>query len=157
MTRTIKRSVPLALACCALVYLWQALAIELDPWSAEEAINARTLPVIYGVGLLLVAVALFLRPGPQADGAPPSPTPFAGRRRWLSLAGQCCAIVGFALAIPRAGPWLALAGLLVAALAIAGERRWWVLVLAPAATAALGWLLIAVVLDVYIDPGRWWA
>lgn len=59
--------------------------------------------------------------------------------------------------IPWAGLWLSLAALLVAGLPIAGERRPFVLGLAPVVTAGLGWLLIAVLLDVYIDPGRWFS
>ena len=152
-----RRLLPLALAGFAAVYIWQALTITLDPWSADEAINARTLPLVYGGGLLILGVWLALRPGPRPDGARPSPASPASRRRWRSLAAQCCAIVGFGVAIPWAGPWLALAGLLVAALLIAGERRWWVLVLAPTVTAALAWVLIAIVLEVYVDPGRWFS
>ena len=117
----------------------------------------RTLPLVYGGGLLILGVCLALRPGPRPDGARPSPASPASRRRWRSLAAQCCAIVGFGVAIRWAGPWLALAGLLVAALLIAGERRWWVLVLAPAVTSALAWVLIAIVLEVYVDPGRWFS
>ena len=149
-----KRLLPLALIGFAAVYLWQASAIALDPWSAEEAINARTLPVIYACCLLILAVALFIRPPTPGDA--PSP-PAEGWRRWLTLAAHCGAIVGFGVAIPWAGPWLALAALLLASLLIAGERRWWVLVTAPAVTAAASWLLIVVVLGVYIDPGRWFS
>ena len=152
-----KRLLPLALAGFAAVYIWQALTITLDPWSADEAINARTLPLIYGGGLLVLGVCMALRPGPRTDGARPSPASPASRRRWRSLAAQCCAIVGFGVAIPWAGPWLALAGLLIAALLIAGERRWWVLALAPTVTAALAWVLIAIVLEVYVDPGHWFS
>ena len=151
-----KRLLPLALVGFAAVYLWQASAIVLDPWSAEEAINARTLPVIYACCLLVLALVLLARPQAGAKDQAPSP-PSTVRRRWLTLAAHCGAILGFGMAIPWAGPWLALAALLLASLAIAGERRWWVLVAAPVATAAASWLLIVVVLGVYIDPGRWFA
>ena len=153
-----KRLLPLALVGFAAVYLWQASAIALDPWSAEEAINARTLPVTYACCLLILALALFARPQPDARGDAPSPPASASnRKRWLALAGHCGAIVGFGAAIPWAGPWLALAALLLASLLIAGERRWWVLVAAPAITAAASWALIVAVLGVYIDPGRWFS
>ena len=152
-----KRLLPLALVGFAAVYIWQALTIALDPWSAEEAINARTLPLLYGSGLLILGACLALRPVAHQNGARPSRASSAVRRRWLGLAAQCCAIIGFGLAIPWAGPWLALAGLLTASLLIAGERRWWVLALAPVVTAASAWVLISVVLEVYVDPGRWFS
>ena len=141
----------------AAFYLWQAAAIALDPWSAEEAIDARTLPLLYACGLLMLAVVLFVRPPAPGTGGAPSPPASISRRRWLALAGQCVAIVGFGAAIPWAGPWVALAALLLASLLIAGERRWWVLAAAPVVTAAASWLLIVAVLGVYIDPGRWFS
>ena len=145
------RLAPLLLAALAVVYLWQTLAIPLDPWSASEPINARTLPLVYGFALLAIALVLASRP--------PSPTvaQFPPPSRWRSLAAHSVAIVGFGVLIPWAGLWISLAALLVAGLLIAGERRVWVIAAAPLATAGTAWLLIALVLDVYIDPGRWFS
>ena len=146
------RLAPICLAAFAVAYLWQTFAIPLDPWSAAEAINARTLPLIYGVVLLAISLGLAARPlTPDAEA---TRIPFG---RWRVLALHALAITGFGVLIPWAGLWTSLAALLVAGLLIAGERRPWVLVLAPVATAGLAWLLITVVLDVYIDPGRWFS
>ena len=146
------RLLPTCLAGVAVAYLWQTYTIPLDPWSKAEAINARTLPLIYGVALLAISLALLARP-PESDSS--ASTVAAGR--WRTLAFHAAAIVGFGLLIPWAGLWIASAVLLVAGLLIAGERRPLVVVLAPVGTAAFAWLLIAVVLDVYIDPGRWFS
>lgn len=153
----IRRLPALALMVFAGVYLWLALAIPLDPWSANETINARTLPFVYGVALLIVAVALLFHGGDAAgegEQAPSGDDRTAGdRRRWLKLAAQCAIIAAFGFAIPIAGPWLALAALLLASLWAAGERRLPMLLLLPVATAGTAWLLIAVLLDIYVDPG----
>ena len=37
----------------ALLYLWMASAIHLDPWSEQDLFNSRTLPYLYGLGLLI--------------------------------------------------------------------------------------------------------
>ena len=141
----------LALAAFAVAYLWQALSIPLDPWSAAEAVNARTLPTVYAVALLLVCAALLLRTRSVDASAEQRAPP----RRWLTLAAHSAAIVAFGVLVPLAGLWIALALLLLGCLLIAGERRVWVLAVAPVGTALAAWLLVAVVLDVYVAPGRW--
>ena len=148
------RAAPLALAIGALLYLWRTFAIPLDPWAAAEPVGPRTLPIVYGFALLAVA-GLLAAQRPASSPSPTANTAGAGRR-WWQLAGHCVAIAGFGFAIGWLGLWLALALLLVALLAIAGERRPAVLALAPLGTAAGTWLLVAVVLDVYIDPGPLW-
>jgi len=152
-----RRIVPLALAAFAAAYLAQAMTVPLDPWSASEPVNARTLPVAAGCALLLTALALVAWPGtvpaatsPEGRGAKRSARAGVG-----ALALHVAAIVGFGLAIPRIGLWLATAALFFASLFIAGERRPWLLVLAPLGTAFAAWLLLVVVLDIYVDPGRW--
>ena len=156
------------MAAVAVAYLWQAWSIPLDPWSAEEAINARTLPFVYGFVLLALSVALATSPGPQPSQSP-APAPSAPsatasdtrkdsiRARWVTLTAHCLAIAAFGVLIHFAGLWLATAALLAAALLIAGERRPTVLVVAPLATAVIAWLLIAVMLNVYIAPGEWFS
>lgn len=148
------RAAPLALAIGALLYLWRAFAIPLDPWAAAEPVGPRTLPIVYGFALLAIAGLLAVQ-RPASSPSPASSTAGA-RRRWWQLAAHCVAIAVFGIAIGWLGLWLALALLLVALLAIAGERRPAVLALAPLGTAAGTWLLVAVVLDVYIDPGPLW-
>lgn len=157
--RAMRRALPaLALAAFAVAYLWQALSIPLDPWSAAEAVNARTLPTVYAVTLLLVCMALLLRTRShdvEASSGERSAEGQASGRRWLTLAAHCAAIVAFGALVPLAGLWIAVALLLLGCLLIAGERRIWVLAAAPVGTALAAWLLVAVVLDVYIAPGRW--
>ncbi len=150
-----RRLPPLALAAFALAYLWQAITIPLDPWSAADAINARTLPILYAVALLLVAAALAVLPVPADESSPrPRSRASGAAKRWLGLAGHGIAIVVFGVAIPYVGLWIATWALLLASLLIAGERRLLVLALAPAGTAAVAWLLVVGVLDLYIDAGR---
>ena len=150
-----RRLPPLALAAFALAYLWHAITIPLDPWSAADAINARTLPILYAVALLLVAAALAVLPAPDDESSPRPKAPASGApKRWLGLAGHGTAIVAFGVAIPYLGLWIATWALLLASLLIAGERRLLVLALAPASTAAVAWLLVVGVLDLYIDAGR---
>ncbi len=147
-----RRLPSLLLAAFAGIYLWQALAIPLDPWSASESINARTLPITYAVLLLLVALGLGIRPAPSSETGS-----IHSALGWRRLASHAVVIVAFGLFIPLAGLWVSLAGLLLACLLIAGERRPLVLVLAPLGTALLAWFLLVVALGVYIDPGRWFS
>lgn len=147
----IRRLAPLGLVVFGLAYLWQALSIPLDPWSAAEAVNARTLPTVYAIVLLLLAGALLARPGAiNADA-----TRATSARSWLTLAAHCAAIVGFGLLIPLFGLWVGIAALLGACLVIAGERRILVLAIAPLAIAGAAWFLLRVVLDIYVAPGRY--
>ena len=143
----IPRLVPLAMAAFAVAYLVAAWNIPLDPWSAAETVNARALPIVYGVGLLAVSITLL--------AVAPAPRDARGGTRWKTLGAHCIAIAAFGVLIPYAGLWVATALLLLAALLIAGERRLAVLAIAPVATAATAWFLIAVALDIYIDPGVW--
>ena len=150
----------LALVAFAALYLWQTLAIPLDPWSATEAINARTLPFAYGVVLFLVGAALLIRPHalPSSGGDKTKSEADGGTlQRWLKLAAQCVIIVGFGIAIPFVGPWVALGALLVASLLAAGERRLPILIFLPIGTAGAAWLIVAVLLDIYVDPGSLFA
>ena len=136
------------MAAFAVAYLVQAWTIPLDPWSAGEVVNARTLPLGYGIGLLLVSLALLVKRRP-IDASPGA--------HWPTLFLHCVAIAGFGMLIRFAGLWVATATLLLATLLIAGERRVLVLLAAPVGTALTAWFLIAVVLDVYIDPGIWFS
>lgn len=141
-----RRVVPVGLLLVAGIYLWAAMRIELDPWSAEELVNARALPLFCGSLLALFATGMLLR------GIEPGET----NRRYRPLAMMSGCIIGFAVLIPNVGLWPALALFLAASLALLGERRPLVLAVAPAATALAGWMLIEVALGVYIHPGAWW-
>ena len=142
-----RRWVPLALLVVAGVYLWAAARIELDPWSADELVNARALPLFCGSLLALFAAGMLLRGVAPGDAS----------RRYKPLATMSACIVAFAVLIPSAGLWPSLALFLCASLALLGERRPLVLVAAPVATALVGWMLIEVALGVYMHPGGWWS
>ena len=142
-----RRLVPLALLVVAVIYLWAAARIELDPWSADEFVNARAMPLFCGSLLALFAAGMLLRGVESGDTS----------RRYKPLVTMSACIVAFAVLIPNAGLWPSLALFLCASLALLGERRPLVLVAASLATALVGWMLIEVALDVYIHPGAWWS
>lgn len=150
-----RRITPLAFLVLAIAYGWMASRIELDPWSAAEALNARTLPFIYAVLLGLLCLPLLARGMrvKQDTGADVADRPdWHGWRTAGLIAG---AVIGFGLLIPFAGLWPSAFLLLAASLLAAGERRWPVVLGAPAGLAALGWLVIEKLLGVYLDPGIW--
>lgn len=134
-----------ALLALALTYLGLAAEIVLDPWSALDAVNSRTLPQIYGLMLCGAVGALWLRrarrqasSGDQKNSDSPSPTPF----RLGLLTGLSALILGFILALPWLNLWLALVGLLFGLLWMMGERRWPALLLASLGLPAAGFLLV---------------
>lgn len=141
-----RRILPLGLLVVAAGYLWAAAGIPLDPWSLEETVNARTLPLVCGSLLALFAAGMAVR-GVRVR---------AGVHRFGPLLGTVACVFGFIVAIPFAGLWPSLAGFLLAALATLGERRPAVLIGAPVGTALAGWSLVEVLLGVYIHPGEWW-
>jgi hypothetical protein len=141
-----QRIVPLVLLAFSGGYLWLASLIPLDPWSVDEPVGPRTLPIIYGSILTVFSVSMLFR-GIKIEKP---------AYRWHPLVAMVSCIILFALLIPYAGLWFTVAGFLGTGLAILGERRVTVLLGAPAATAMLGWVLINVLLGVYIHPGYWW-
>ena len=141
-----RRLVPLAILGVAVAYLWAATRVPLDPWSADEAVNARTFPLACGVLLALLAAGLTLR------GVALAPGP----ARYGPIAAIVACILAFIVAIPFTGLWPALGLFLCAALAALGERRLPVLLGASVGTPALGWALVEVLLGVYIHPGSLW-
>ena len=150
-----RRITPLAFLALAVAYGFMASRIELDAWSAAEALNARTLPFIYAVLLGLLCLPLLVR-GMQAQEDAGSDSPGrADWRGWRTAGLIAAAVVAFGLLIPFAGLWPSAFLLLGASLLAAGEQRWAVLLGAPAGLAALGWLVIEKLLGVYLDPGIW--
>jgi hypothetical protein len=138
----------LALLVLGTGYFWAALQIPLDPWAAEEAINSRTLPLLYGASLcgLVVMLAISARTEHLARIA------VTGIAR---VAGLVASMLLFAVMVPRVGVWLAVPFLLVPAMWILGERRWWALSLLPLASAAVAWLVVVRWLGLYVQPGSW--
>ena len=141
-----QRIIPLLLLTFSCGYLSLANLIPLDPWSAEESVGPRTLPIVYGSLLLILSSNMLFR------GAPILKRGY----RWQPLTVIAICIIIFAGLIPYAGLWLTVAFFLCGSLGILGERRVLVLIAAPFATALLGWFVINVLLNVYIHPGSWW-
>ena len=54
----IYRSILVSLFVIGAGYVLLTAQILLDPWSEMDAINSRTLPYLYGIGLMLCALAL---------------------------------------------------------------------------------------------------
>ncbi len=113
----------------------------MDPWTAEELVNARTMPLVYGC-LLIAALLLSLfrqQPAEQTESG-----------QLLRMAGVVALVIMFLLLLPKLNLWLGLAGLLIALALWLGERRV-LLVLALAIVVPLiGWLGIEIVLELHM-------
>ena len=126
-------------------YLTLARQIPLDPWSAQELVNSRTLPTLFGSLLTLVLLGLMFTP-------PPGVVRFGTGPQGIRLVALFALLGSFIGLVQYAGIWLALAALLLAALLIMGERRVrWLLAL-PVGIPVGGWLLVERWLGVYV-PG----
>ena len=132
----------LLLLALTLAYLVLAREIPLDPWSAQELVNSRTLPTLYAgvMGLVLLRLLFAAPPG----GRDPR---HAGRA--MTLTGL---VLGFAIALGHLGLWVPLGGLLLSALLVMGERRPALLAGLSAGIPLAGWLLVERWLGVYV-PG----
>ena len=130
-----------------IAYVWVAYGINLDPWSAVEPVNSRTLPIAYGSILILLSTLLLVR-GMRVH---------VPRHNLLRLTSISASIIGFGLLLPRVGVWAALILLLVSCLMIMGEKRWYIFILAPLLASLGGWLLIEILLGVYVEPGAFWS
>jgi hypothetical protein len=138
------RLLMLALLAATLAYLALARQIPLDPWSAQELVNSRTLPTVYGSLLALTLVLLLLRAAPRVRF--PQHTGQA--------AGLLAASVAFVGLLPVIGVWVALGLLLVGAFLIMGERRPGPVVALGVGIPAFGWLAVEKLLGIYV-PGPW--
>jgi len=116
----------------------------MDPWTAGEAVNARTMPLVYGTLLCFTAFVLFWRTPASADG------PDLGRL--MRVAGVLLAAVSFVFVLNFLSLWIALA-LLIAALACwLGERRLHLILTLMISVPLIGWLGIEIVLGLHL-PG----
>lgn len=133
-----------ALLSFGITYLVLANQIILDPWSALDAVNSRTLPQIYGLMLCLAVLVLWMQrrhPTPQNDRA--SGTPAAQpslRLRPLLLLSTL--ILGFIVALNWLNLWVAVGGLVLGLLWVMQERRWSILIGASLALPIGGFLLV---------------
>lgn len=126
-----------------------ALAIPSLPIDEFEAMTARTLPfVLSGLGVVL-SLALILRNGGDATSFRQGEWPLVGQLIGLSVV--------YALLLDWLGFIFCTAAFLAGGFVILGERRWPVVAGLPIALVGLLWLLLVVVLDVYLSPGRLFA
>ncbi len=134
----------LALLAGSVLYTLAARRIPMDPWTAEEAINAQTLPTVYGLllsGALLLALFRARPERPAAD---------LDAGRILRLAGVGLLVLAFIALVGWLNLWLALAGLLFAAAWWLGERRWLQMGALAVSIPLLGYLGIELGLGVYL-------
>ena len=133
-----------ALLSFGITYLVLANQIILDPWSALDAVNSRTLPQIYGLMLCLAVLVLWMqRRHPTSQGDRASGTPAAQpslRLRPLLLLSTL--ILGFIVALNWLNLWVAVGGLVLGLLWVMQERRWSILIGASLALPIGGFLLV---------------
>ena len=139
------RLLQLTLFAIGAAYLTLVGQIELDPWSAEDTINSRTLPQIYGVLLCLAVLGLALgqrdRPGETSHPSLPK----VKRLFWLSAL-----ICVFILSLVWLNLWVALGGLLFGTLWTMGEKRLPVIVALCLAIPLIGFVLVEQVLQMTV-------
>jgi uncharacterized BrkB/YihY/UPF0761 family membrane protein len=134
----------LALLAATLAYLALARRIPLDAWSAEELINSRTLPTVYGALLAATLVVLLLGRAPAVR----VPQHVGRAAALFALSG------GFVWLVPILGVWIALGMMLIGAFLVMGERRPETVVSLGVGIPAFGWLAVEHLLGIYV-PGPW--
>ena len=137
----------LGLLATSALYTFAARRIPMDAWTADELINAQTLPTVYGT-LLSIALLFALLRTPPTTGAAQTATVPAGR--YARLAGLALFVLGFIALVGWLNLWLALAILLFASAWWLGERRWLPMLSLAISVPLLGYLGIEVALNVYL-------
>ena len=136
----IYRSILASLLAIGAGYVLLTSQIVLDPWSEMDAINSRTLPYLYGSGLMLCAFSLVWQ----------QPNKVALSPRLLPLALVCLAIITFIIFLPYTGLWWGLGGLLMLNMLIMGERRIPIFLSISASVPFVGWALVEQLLEMVI-------
>ena len=136
----IYRSILVSLFALGAGYVLLTSQIVLDPWSEMDAINSRTLPYLYGTGLMLCAFMLAWQ----------QPNKVEVSRRLLPLAAVCLVIITFIILLPYTGLWWALGALLLINMLIMGERRLPILLGTSISVPLVGWGLVEQLLEMVI-------
>lgn len=126
----------------AVVYLYHAWHIPMDAWTAEETVNARTMPLIYGSLLcctLLAAIGSVPRGSDAVDGG-----------RLLRVAGIVGITLLFLISLEFFNLWLALAVLLATLSFWLGERRILPVLTLATLVPLTGFLGIEVLLELHL-------
>jgi len=144
----------LVLVFIAVIYGQQALQIPVLPADAQEAMNARTLPMVLTGVLLLISLALML-PGRRHVSLATTLTTQA--RHWWQALGLLGVCVLFAFTIDPLGVLVSSALAILAGLLVLAVRRRVVLVFVPLLVGAFLWLLLSAMLGLYLHPGDVWA
>lgn len=134
----------IGLLLAAVAYTLLARQIPMDPWTAEELVNAQTLPTVYGVLLSIVVLYLLLRGHAPVTGV--------NGMRALRAAGLCALVLAFIAALAWVNLWAALGMLLFSASTWLGERRWLAMLALAIGVPLAGFAAIELALGVYL-PG----
>jgi hypothetical protein len=126
----------------AIAYLFHAWHIPMDPWTAEETVNARTMPLVYGA-LLCCTLLASIGSATRVPGAVP-----AGRL--LRVAGIVGITLLFLFSLQFFNLWLAIAGLLATLAFWLGERRMLPVLALATLVPLMGFLGIEVLLDLHL-------
>ena len=138
----IYRLLLIGLLLTGVAYTFLASRIPMDPWTAEELINARTLPMVYGVLLSLTLLVLLVRSAVPVTAVP------AGRLiRGLGIA---VLVLAFVALLGLVNLWIGLGLLLLISAWWLGERRWLPLLSLAISIPLLGFLGIELGLGVYL-------
>jgi hypothetical protein len=131
----------LTLLAATVAYLVSAWRIPMDPWTAQELVNARTMPLLYG-SILLISLLLALLRNPRVEATDPG--------LLLRMFGVIAMVLIFLLVLPAVNLWFAMSGLLVALALWLGERRVLPVLAVASIVPLLGWLAIEVILGLHL-------
>ena len=102
------------LVCAAMLYLWMTSAIRLDPWSEQDLFNSRTLPYLYGLGLL---ISVFFIAQDKID------TTWKFNANTIKLGFIVSSLLIFLFLLELLGLWICLGLLILSNMIILGERK----------------------------------
>jgi len=114
----------------------------MDPWTAAETVNARTLPLLYGTLLCFTVILLLLRHAPKA--------PAVAGGRLIRVGGIVLLTLGFVAVLNLLNLWLALGAVILTLALWLGERRYLMIGLLALCVPLAGWLGIEVLLGLHL-------
>ncbi len=98
----------------AVLYLWMTSAIHLDPWSEQDLFNSKTLPYLYGLGLL---ISVFFIAQDKID------TTWKFNANAIKLGSTVSSLLIFLLLLELLGLWICLGLLILSNMIILGKRK----------------------------------
>ena len=102
------------LLCVAVLYLWMTSDIHLDPWSEKDLFNSRTLPYLYGLGLL---ISVFFIAQDKID------TTWKFNANAIKLGSIVSSLLIFLSLLELLGLWICLGLLISSNMIILGQRK----------------------------------